>query len=115
METITAKKVTVIIPTYNRTNLLERAIKSVYEQTYRPIELIVMNNASTVDTDSIIGKFKNPTDDLELIYIKRNTNNRDEARNEAIERASGDYICFLDDDDEFHERQNTKTSRAFSR
>lgn len=112
---ITSKKVTVIIPTYNRAKMLERAMKSVYEQNYRPIELLVVNNACTDDTDSVVGKFKNmAAKDLELVYIKRPNNHRDEARNEAIESASGDYICFLDDDDEFMKGKILKQIEHFN-
>lgn len=96
------KKVSVIIPTYNRAQLLKRAMDSVYAQTYRPIELLVINNACTDDTDRIVGQFQAKNDaTFELIYIKQAKNDRNGARNIAIQKATGELICFLDDDDEF--------------
>jgi len=93
-------KVSVIIPTYNRAKTLERALKSVLAQTYRPIEIIVVNDGSTDDTDEVVEKFKGRKG-VELKYIKQRQLERVVARNRGIEASTGEYICFLDDDDEF--------------
>lgn len=107
-------KVTVIIPTFNRAKLLKRAMESVYAQTYRPIELIVINNASTDETDDLADQFKSKNDDtFELIYIKQTKNDRNGARNMAIQMATGDFICFLDDDDEFLNEKLAKQINHF--
>ena len=49
-------KVSVIIPTYNRANELKRAVESVFKQTYRPIEIVVINDGSNDNTDQIISE-----------------------------------------------------------
>ena len=59
------KKVSVIIPTYNRSALLREAVISVVEQTYRPIECIVIDDGSEDDTEIVCNEFKaNPNDDF---------------------------------------------------
>ena len=99
------KKVSVIIPTYGRPNNLLRALKSVYNQTYSNIEIIVVddnppNSKFRLDTEEII----NNNQSSNLIYIKHKVNkNGSAARNTGILVAKGDYIAFLDDDDEFEE------------
>jgi glycosyltransferase involved in cell wall biosynthesis len=86
-------KVSVIVPTYNRPELLERALQSIEAQTMKDYEVIVVNDAG-VDVEDIVKKFSN------TIYTKH-TNNRglSASRNTGIRKSSGDYITFLDDDD----------------
>lgn len=93
--------VSVIIPTYRRAEKLSRAIISVLNQTYKEIELFVINDNDPNDTYSeelkqIIGSFKDSR--LKLIEQKKHTNGA-VARNLGIKRAKGEYIAFLDDDD----------------
>nr|MBV6630660.1 glycosyltransferase family 2 protein [Oceanococcus sp. HetDA_MAG_MS8] len=89
-------KVTVIIPTHNRAHLLRRSVMSVLGQTHRDIELIVIDDASTDATPEVLGKI----DDSRLTVL-RNTQNHGAAaaRNKGIAIASGQYLCFQDDDD----------------
>lgn len=90
--------VSVIIPTYNRCDLLGRSIKSVLNQSYRNIEIIIVDDNSKDNTKSIVDSFlvKN------LIYIKHNVNyGANKARNTGIVNSSGDVIAFLDSDDEW--------------
>jgi len=90
--------VSVIIPTYNRTNLVPRAIESVLTQTYDNLELIVVDDASSDETEAVVRCY----DDERLTYICHETNRHvSAARNTGLERASGEYIAFLDDDDEW--------------
>ncbi|WRR79273.1 glycosyltransferase family 2 protein [Escherichia coli] len=95
-------KVSVIIPTYGRPDNLKRAIDSVIEQTYKNIEIIV------IDDNGINSKKGHETSTLvrhypHIIYIKLEKNSGGGmARNKGIERASGDYITFLDDDDYYY-------------
>lgn len=92
-------KVSVIIPTYKGMNSLSRTIDSVINQTYNNIEIIVVddNGKYTVEsqkTYDIVKNYKN------VIYIQHvNNMNGAVARNSGIQKASGKYICFLDDDD----------------
>lgn len=89
-------KVTVIIPTYNRSHLIQRSINSVLNQTYKNIEIIVVDDCSLDDTEKIIKDIN----DNRLIYLK-NANNLgpSASRNRGIERAAGTIIAFQDSDD----------------
>lgn len=94
--------VTVIIPTYNRANYINRAIDSVLNQTYKAIEIIVVddNGDNTPMQLEMIKKMERYKDNKNVIYIKHKTNkNGAAARNTGISLAKGKYITFLDDDD----------------
>ena len=89
------KLVTAIITTHNRLELLKRAIDSVFTQTYKNIELIVVDDASTDGTSEYC---KNRP--IQYIYIpKAESKGGNYARNQGIRAAKGEYIAFLDDDD----------------
>jgi len=93
------KKVSVIIPFYNRIQETIRAIDSVLRQTYQNFEIILVDDGSTED----ITEIKKKINKNEKIKIVRNKNNAgaSAARNMGIIQASGDYLVFLDSDDEF--------------
>jgi len=95
--------VSVIIATYNRCNLLKRAIESVLKQTYRNFEIIVIDDASSDDTYKIINdSFKSFIDKGIIRYYKNETNKeRSFCRNMGMSKAKGEYFAFLDDDDEW--------------
>lgn len=89
-------KVSVIIPTHNRSNLLIEAIKSVINQSYQDYEILVIDDASTDDTEEVIKSINNE----KIIYIKNESSmGGSQTRNIGIKRSSGEYIAFLDDDD----------------
>ncbi len=96
--------VSVVIPTYNRALLLQRALKSVLQQTHRNLDVIVVDDASSDDTPEVVRAF----DDPRVRYI-RNEENRGGAatRNSGIQAAAGEIVAFLDDDDEW---EPTKTA-----
>jgi glycosyltransferase involved in cell wall biosynthesis len=90
--------VSVVIPTHNRAGLLARAVRSVLEQTYCHFELLVVDDASTDDTEKTMGRFC----DGRIRYIKHlECRGGSAARNTGIAQARGDFIAFLDDDDEW--------------
>lgn len=99
-----SKLVSVIIPTYGRPKYLSRAINSVLSQTYENIEIIVVddNNPGTdarMETEKEMRQFETNT---KVIYIQHECNkNGSAARNTGWRASKGDYIAFLDDDDEF--------------
>lgn len=98
------KKVSVIISTYNRAIYIERAIQSILSQTYKNIEIIVVddNNENSVARAEMIEKMKKYDKNNKVIYLKHKVNkNGAAARNTGISYATGDYITFLDDDDYF--------------
>jgi len=82
-------KVSVIIPTYNRAYLVGRAIRSVLNQTYQDFEIIVVDDGSTDNTEEVVKSFNDPR------------RGGSAARNTGIRAARGEYIAFLDSDDEW--------------
>lgn len=86
----------IIIPTFNRPILLIRAINSVINQTFKSFEIIVVNDGSTSNYDEAEKKI---LEHPEILYIKQVNSGRSIARNVGIEKANGQFICFLDDDD----------------
>ena len=92
-------KVSVIIPTYNRGDIIGNSIKSVLNQTYKNLEVIVVDDGSTDNTFQEINKIK----DNRIIYIKlENNTGGANARNIGIKNASGQFISFQDSDDIFY-------------
>jgi len=88
--------ISVIIPTYNRLPLLQRAVTSIFDQTFGDWELLVIDDASTDGTSEYM---KGYTDTR--VRLLRNPDNRgaQESRNLGIRHAQGDLVCFLDSDD----------------
>jgi len=90
--------VSVILPTYNRAKYITKAIESVWRQSYKNLELIIINDASTDATGKLVGRFAkyNPK-----IIILRNEINLGivASLNKGIKAAQGKYIARLDDDD----------------
>lgn len=90
------EKVSVIIPTYNRADCIEKSIRSVLEQTYRDFELIIVDDGSSDNTHDVV----NSIDDERIRYVKMPENRgASAARNEGIRQAAYDYIAFQDSDD----------------
>ena len=88
---------TVIIPTYNRAVFLDKAIKSVIDQSCRDLELIVIDDGSTDQTEQLIRAIT----DKRLKYIKKDHKGVSAARNIGIKQSRGRFISFLDSDDMF--------------
>ena len=88
--------VSVIIPTYNRKNLLKRALHSVSNQTFVPQEIIVVDDGSSDGTkDWVLERFP------DVRYIYQDNSGVSSARNSGIKEAIGSWIAFLDSDDEW--------------
>jgi glycosyltransferase involved in cell wall biosynthesis len=89
-------RVSVIIPTYNREHVLLRAVDSVLCQTYQDFEIIIVDDASTDDTERLVNSFEDPR----IHYLKHQKNQYAAgARNTGLGSASGEFIAFLDSDD----------------
>lgn len=91
--------VSVIIPTHNRAIRVSRAIDSALAQTHTTVEVIVIDDGSTDDTEEWVGARYG--DDPRVRYLKRPNGGPAAARNTGLEAASGAYIAFLDSDDEW--------------
>lgn len=94
------KKVSIIIPVYNAENYIDLAISSVLNQTYKNIEIIVVNDGSTDNTNKMLAHWKNIDNRIKIINIKNNGVSN--ARNVGIKEATGDLLFFLDSDDAIH-------------
>lgn len=90
-------KLSVIIPVYNSENYLVKCLNSIIYQTLKDIEIIIVNDGSTDNSQSIIDNFK--SNDSRIISIEQTNGGLGAARNSGIEIASGDYIAFIDSDD----------------
>ena len=87
----------VIIPTYNRANLIPKAIESILNQTFVDWELIIVDDGSCDETKAVVANYK----DNRIKYIWQKNKERSAARNNGISNSKGEYICFLDSDDYF--------------
>jgi glycosyltransferase involved in cell wall biosynthesis len=87
----------IITPTYNRVDLLPRAIKSVLAQTMKDWELIIVDDGSTDHTEQVAKKYLN---DSRIQYIKKKNTGAADSRNVGAAHSNGEFITFLDSDDE---------------
>ncbi len=102
------EKISVIIPTYNRENTLRRSIDSVLNQTYKNIEIIIIDDCSTDNTKKLIEEYKD-----KVIYYKLDKNSGAcFARNKGVEIATGEYIAFQDSDDEWDKEKLEKQMKV---
>ena len=89
--------VSIILPTYNRANLLGRSIGSILGQTYQDWELIIWDDGSTDNTSEVIASFN----DGRIKYFYEDNHGAAYARNRPIEKSQGKLLAFLDSDDEW--------------
>lgn len=90
-------KVSIIMLTYNREHLVERAIRSILNQTFGDFEFIIIDNGSTDRSGIIAKEFEKEDDRIKVLSIPKS--NIGTGRNVGLEVANGDYITFIDDDD----------------
>ncbi|MEE0963578.1 MAG: glycosyltransferase family A protein [Ruminococcus bromii] len=91
------KIVSVIIPAYNAEMTVKRCVESIQNQTYKSLEIIVINDGSTDKTAECVSELAVGDKRIKLISI--DNNGVSHARNVGIDNASGDYITFVDSDD----------------
>ncbi len=87
--------VSVIIPTHNRAHTITRALDSVYNQTFKPTEVIVVDDGSTDETRAVLSSYK------DLTVLHQDNQGVSSARNTAINHAQSTWLAFLDSDDEW--------------
>lgn len=90
------KKISVIIPMHNSSKHIEECLESVINQTYKNMEIIVVDDKSTDNCLEIVKNIKDNR--IKIIELKENVGAAN-ARNKGIEVSTGEYICFLDSDD----------------
>ena len=93
-------KVSIILPTYNRAHIIEKAIQSVLNQTYQDFEIIIIDDGSKDDTKKIIRGFQEKDNRIKYIRFEENKGAA-AARNAGIKMSKGEYITFQDSDDEW--------------
>jgi glycosyltransferase involved in cell wall biosynthesis len=89
-------KVSIIMPAYNTAHLIERALESVFHQTFREFELVVVNDGSpdTAELERVLGPYRQ-----QIVYIKQENKRAAGARNTAIRQTKAEFLAFLDSDD----------------
>ena len=94
--------ISVIVPTHNRPSMLRRALASLVTQSYSDLEILVIDDASTVDMSTVVRGMN----DSRVRYIRHERNRgAAAARNTGIDAARGVYVAFLDDDDEWEPKK----------
>ena len=93
--------VSVVITTFNRREMLARAIDSVAKQTYRNVEIVVSDDCSEYDIETLIEQKRAETDFVIKLRVNEKNSGACYTRNQGIKLASGEFVAGLDDDDEF--------------
>ena len=101
---MTISTVSVIVATYRRDSVLQRALASLMEQTYKSFEIILVDDNDDSDwnnrIEKIVTDFKKSNPEVSLQYIQNHPSaGSAQARNAGIAASTGEYVCFLDDDD----------------
>ena len=102
-------KVSVIIPNYNYAQYVGEAVESVMNQSYKDIEIVVVNNGSTDNSLEVLEKYSK-----KIHLINQENLGQSGARKTGLERASGDYIAFLDADDKWDPQKIEKQMLLFT-
>lgn len=116
MESKNSALVSVIIPTYKRRETLKSAIESIRKQTYENLEIIVVddNGADSEYRKSVEEIMEQYKENSQIVYVKNEKNmGGAAARNVGIQKAKGEYLAFLDDDDTYYPKKIEKQIAAF--
>jgi glycosyltransferase involved in cell wall biosynthesis len=97
---MTTPTISVVIPTYNTASLVVEAIDSALAQTLPPLEVVVVDDGSTDDTEARLAAYGD-----RIIYVRQPNAGVSSARNRGLELARGELIAFLDSDDTWHPRK----------
>ena len=105
--------ISIIVPVYNAENTLQRCVESVTNQTYPFFELILIDDGSTDSSGKLCDRYSE-SDERVRVFHQENKG-VSEARNTGLEQVSGQYVCFLDGDDEFYPETLEKYLESISR
>lgn len=89
-------KFSVIVPVYNIANYVDACVKSILNQTYPDLQIVLVNDGSTDNSLSIINKYR---EDNRVLIVNKQNGGLSSARNEGLKYATGEYIAYLDGDD----------------
>lgn len=111
--------VSVIVPTYNRAHLIVATLDSVFQQTYRPVELFVVDDGSCDGTADVVNDWaeeKSAQDsEFSVRYLRQDNRGPSTARNRGLSECSGGFIQFLDSDDVLHQQKLSLQISAMKR
>lgn len=107
-------KVSVIIPTYNRAKMLKKCLGSVLSQSFQNFEIIISDDGSTDNTKEIVKNYQTQDDRIKYIW-QENSGNPTKPRNKGIKEARGEFIAFLDSDDEWLPKKLEKQIALFQK
>lgn len=109
--------VSIVIPVFNREAIVERTLQSVVAQTYRPLQLVLVDNMSTDGTLDVLRRFKqeHETADLQVEVMQEPYHTAGAARNCGFEAAKGQWVLFFDSDDEMAPRLVERYVRTIER
>ena len=105
---MTRPLISCIVPVYNGQRFLKEALDSIFAQTYRPLEVIVVDDGSTDGTANVVAEYPQPIE-----YIHQANQGCPRARNRGIQAAKGDFITFLDSDDLWRSDKLSRQMDAF--
>lgn len=111
--------VSVIVPTYNRAHLIVFTLDSVFRQTYRPIEVLIVDDGSQDKTEEVVRDWAAQQcvgdERFSLEYVRQDNAGPSAARNTGLRECSGEFIQFLDSDDILHPEKLAKQVTAIQR
>ena len=93
-------EVTIIIPVYNRADVVQATLDSVVAQTHRPLQLVLVDNCSTDNTLQVLETFRKEHPSLNVVITQEQHHTAGAARNRGFEQATGEWVLFFDSDDQ---------------
>ena len=97
-----------IVPVFNGERYVQQALESIHQQTYRPLEIIVINDGSTDNTKEVVNNLE-----FSVQYVEQFNSGPAAARNHGVSLAKGDFVAFLDADDLWHQEKLSKQMTQF--
>lgn len=100
------ERMSIVIPVYNRAQVVQRTLASVLAQTFRPVQVVLVDNCSTDSTLQVLNNFKasHSAPGFEVTVVQEERHTAGAARNRGFTEASGEWVMFFDSDDEMHPR-----------
>lgn len=108
--------ISIIIPNYNRTNELVKAVKHALDQTYKDIEIIIIDDNSSIDTQKFLFDKLEHNEKIKIKFVKNDKNiGAAASRNKGVDIANGKFIAFLDSDDYWDNKKLEKQLEKFEK